>query len=269
MDRKQNKRKGKNVVQERQWQWNKMGWKDGGCAVGLVWKKSFKAERAHYSVGLHFRWSITLIDFRLITTETLKPLCKVTICCWRWGVQMCALLQNEKHPITEATMSITLYQSSLHKGAKMFHDSMILNDNIIGRTRSLRKRVLPPKTFQNRWNRSDVPRGGKHTFWAWMESRWKKFTALAQGPNSWLCWYDSLTRQHTCVPDSSRKHYESHHRRPSVSYLHVFKSTTRNILDRHGAVKNCRHCVKNFPNFCSFLIFRANLVSKQDPGRAM
>lgn len=89
-------------------------------------------------------------------------------------------------------------------------------------------------------------RGWKHTFWAWMGSRWKEFTALAQGPNSWLCWYDSLTRQPTRVPDSSRKHYESHHRRPSVCYLHVFKSTACSALDRYRAINYCRHCVKNF-----------------------
>lgn len=118
--------------------------------------------------------------------------------------------------------------------AKTFRDSMVLNDNMIQTEPLLseEERSLPKHSkiddivLMHLLKRSaGDDRGWKHTFWAWMESRWKEFAALAQGPNSWLYWYDSLTRQHTRVPDSSRKHYENHHRRPSVSYLHVFKST--------------------------------------------
>lgn len=63
----------------------------------------------------------------------------------------------------------------------------------------------------------------KHTFWAWVGSSWKEFTKLAQGQSSWLCWYDSLTGQHTPEPNSPWKHYGSHNGKPSVIYLHVFK----------------------------------------------
>lgn len=95
-------------------------------------------------------------------------------------------------------------------------------------------------------------RGWKHTFWAWTGSRWKEFTALARGPNSWLCRYDSLTRQPTRVPDSPRKHYESRHGRPSVSYLRVFKSADHvQALDIHGDLKYCRDSAR----FSDFLLF--------------
>lgn len=88
--------------------------------------------------------------------------------------------------------------------------------------------------------------GWKHTLWAWIGSRWKEFTALARGPNSWLRWYDSLTRQPTRVPDSPRKPYESHHGGPSVWYLRVFKSTAhKHVLDVHGDLKSCTHSIRS------------------------
>lgn len=100
--------------------WGKSGQKDQKPLTRTDWRgsvlwerfgKKLQGKESAFTVGLHFRWSITLIDFRLITTETLKPLCKVTICCWRWGVQMSASLLNYKLSITEATMSIKWHQS--------------------------------------------------------------------------------------------------------------------------------------------------------------
>lgn len=177
MDREQNYGKGEKTLNVQEWKKDQKRLTRTRCR-GEGELQRWESALQCWNSGTHFRWSITLIDFRLITTEIFAPLCKVMMWCWRWGVQMCASLLNDEHSITGATMSITLYQTGKSTQRREYIPSWFYDfqrqscrqNNTPFPKKKKKKRALPLKTFQNRWNRSDASLEKKCWWWQGVEA---------------------------------------------------------------------------------------------------
>lgn len=124
-----------------------------------------------WNSGTDFRWSITLIDFRLITTEIFAPLYKVMMLKARCSdVCITAKWWTFNYRSNNVHHVISNWQVHIKEG---IYSPVIFKDNLADRTTppfTKKKRALPPKTFQNRWNRSDASLEKKCWWWQGVEA---------------------------------------------------------------------------------------------------